>query len=263
MEDRRERDVKAKFAHQLADVDLLIVHRPTLFNAITAEGFWPPLHGLATEHVEVIKDFMKSGKPVLACLGPPSWMNGADPQAADGFERLIAERGSNSAATPSSSTASARLRGACPGGLVGAAGPTCPAGRRREDWRCREAPTRIRLAPRSNSPRGAWIKTDPRLAPAARLPRAGVAESPLVRGRVRVHVARSRGTRRSRSQRDEEGDVSAVPRYEPTTRADKKWNTRQAERHGPFPGRRRDRGKVPAAWMNEDLRSRPVRGRRA
>jgi hypothetical protein len=52
--------------------------------------------------------------------------------------------------------------------------------------------------------------------------------------------------------RDEEGDIVAVPRYEPTLSTDKKWDTRQAERKGPFPIGVAIESKIPAAWVNED-----------
>ena len=93
IEERRIADVRAKLARKLADVDLLIIPRFTVEDATEGESPDVPveLHNLTREQVEVIRDFMANGKPVLACLGPISGPDGPEP--ADGFERLLAERG--------------------------------------------------------------------------------------------------------------------------------------------------------------------------
>lgn len=93
LEGQRERDVKAKLTKKLADVDLLIVPRLTIISAPSLFGFDPAMHQLSAEQAQVVKDFMKSGKPVLACLGPISGQDGPDLQAIDGFEKLLADRG--------------------------------------------------------------------------------------------------------------------------------------------------------------------------
>jgi hypothetical protein len=112
-EDRRIADANAKLAQKLADVDLLIVPRFTVEDATESDQPGPDvpanLHGLRKEQVEVIRDFMKSGKPVLACVGPISPAVLPNPvesdaeyeerwkaellEGMDDFERLLAERG--------------------------------------------------------------------------------------------------------------------------------------------------------------------------
>ena len=95
VEDRRIADAKEKLTKKLADVDLLILPRFTLEDASEGEGPDVParLHGLQKEQIDVIRDFMVSGKPVLACLGPISGAEGPSPDGPDGFEKLLAERG--------------------------------------------------------------------------------------------------------------------------------------------------------------------------
>jgi hypothetical protein len=109
LQDRRMTDVRAKFAKQLADVDLLIVPRVTSENAMRGPGVRASLHALNAEQVKVVKEFMLKGKPVLACLGPvtpqvtPRQGEPADDfdkrliaevaSAPDEFERLLADRG--------------------------------------------------------------------------------------------------------------------------------------------------------------------------
>ena len=51
------------------------------------------LHAMSKEQNEAIKDYMKSGRPVLACMGPISGASGPERAAVDDFERLISERG--------------------------------------------------------------------------------------------------------------------------------------------------------------------------
>lgn len=109
IESRRQQDLKAKFASVLADVDVLILPRLTTFDA-ASEGQVPPrLYRLTRDQVEVIRDFMKSGRPVMACLGPLSTPIDGNPreskaailerllnsvnEVTDDFERLLAERG--------------------------------------------------------------------------------------------------------------------------------------------------------------------------
>lgn len=95
LQDRRVTDVKAKLTKLLADVDLLIIPRHTVVNATIGSGIPTELYPLSTDQVEVIKEFMKTGKPVLALLGPISNpdTNGPDLGMIDGFEQLLTQRG--------------------------------------------------------------------------------------------------------------------------------------------------------------------------
>ncbi len=70
-EQRRMTDLKAKMDLLLADCDMLFVPRMTLRN--TASRFAniaASVYRLEKSQVESIKDFLKAGKPLLACLGP-------------------------------------------------------------------------------------------------------------------------------------------------------------------------------------------------
>jgi hypothetical protein len=108
LQDRRMTDVAAKLKKQLEDVDLLIVPRYTTEDAMQGPGVEAGLHALAREQAKVVKEFMKRGKPVLACLGPitpqVAPQPGESPEefdkrlaeefgGADEFEKLLAERG--------------------------------------------------------------------------------------------------------------------------------------------------------------------------
>jgi hypothetical protein len=69
-EQRRITDVRAKFSRVLADVDLLVVPRATLLNVLQGSTIPARYYPMDAAHIEAIKDYMKSGKPVLFCLGP-------------------------------------------------------------------------------------------------------------------------------------------------------------------------------------------------
>ena len=93
-EDRRVTDVKSKLKRIAATCDLLIIPRHTLINTTEQQLITPSLFSLSPAQVEVVKDFMKQGKPVLACVGPniePRQPAGLEPL--DDFEKLLGDRG--------------------------------------------------------------------------------------------------------------------------------------------------------------------------
>lgn len=94
-EDRRITDVRTKLRRTLADCDLLIIPRHTLINTASRQAIDSSIYRMSAEQVDVVKEFMKAGKPVLACLGPTNSADGApnDGQPLDDFERLLADRG--------------------------------------------------------------------------------------------------------------------------------------------------------------------------
>lgn len=97
-ESRRLTDVKAKLAAAVADCDLLIIPRLTRQTA-TGQLIVPRLHRMSAEQAAVVRDFMKAGKPVLACLGPitePAGMRlppEIGPAGPDDFERALTDLG--------------------------------------------------------------------------------------------------------------------------------------------------------------------------
>jgi len=72
LEDRYMTDYKVKMSRLLADCDMLFIPRLTILNATKiGMGVLPKdLHKLDEGQIEIIKDFMKSGKPALVCAGP-------------------------------------------------------------------------------------------------------------------------------------------------------------------------------------------------
>jgi len=105
-EQRRNTDLKGKMDQLLADCDVLLLPRPSLYDVVSDDDKNLPLwlHGLDREQVEAVKSFMKSGKPVLFCLGPSSERPGQGPDgrpdpvpagftASDGVDSIIKELG--------------------------------------------------------------------------------------------------------------------------------------------------------------------------
>lgn len=97
-EQRRLTDLKAKMERALADCDLLLVPRMTLRN-VTLPPFNVPneVHRLDESQVAAIKDFLKAGKPVLACFGPVNESPDERPMPSSGgpdhLEDLLASLG--------------------------------------------------------------------------------------------------------------------------------------------------------------------------
>jgi hypothetical protein len=97
IEQKRITDLRAKLDRALADCDLLIVPRATLLDLSIGWTIDNRAHQLESAQVDAIKDFLKAGKPVLACLGPTNEPTGnlMPPGAApsDGLENLFAQLG--------------------------------------------------------------------------------------------------------------------------------------------------------------------------
>lgn len=96
VESRRVTDLKAKFGAAVADCDLLIVPRYTVMDVAKGEVIRPSLYSLSKEQAEVVKDFMKAGKPVLALFGPTNAGGGGptDPMGGpDDVEKLFTQLG--------------------------------------------------------------------------------------------------------------------------------------------------------------------------
>jgi hypothetical protein len=97
-QESRLSDVGGKLRRTLADCDLLLIDRFTrLPMGVVIDPGFNELYRLDDEQIEAIKDFVKAGKPVLACLGPTN--EPADdperkpPPRKDSLEDLLARLG--------------------------------------------------------------------------------------------------------------------------------------------------------------------------
>jgi hypothetical protein len=82
VEARRTTDVKLKLARAVADCDVLIVPRQTTPNLVTGDFLPPAIYSLTEDQADVVKDFLKAGKPVLGLFGA---VNPSDSRPIPGF----------------------------------------------------------------------------------------------------------------------------------------------------------------------------------
>jgi hypothetical protein len=96
-EARRLSDVKAKLTYTLADCDLLFI--PRLTRRANDQLILPRLYSISREQADAIKDFLRAGKPLFACLGPSNEPPGQfsppnlGPAGPDDLERLLGDLG--------------------------------------------------------------------------------------------------------------------------------------------------------------------------
>jgi ABC-type uncharacterized transport system involved in gliding motility auxiliary subunit len=253
-EDRRLPDVKQKLERLLGEVDLLILPRVTVISAPSGSGVPPALHAINKDQTEAIKDFMKAGKPVLACLGPLSSVNGPRAEAMDGIEGLLAERGielgKETILFDAESRAFANLRS---GAELGGAGMS-------------EIPALTivdrspKLADKVANPIGSALRltgrvVDQKLDLRFRALRpvylaTGWQDSLPFAAEFALTVPESWNEEKPFPQVDQRGRITYLPRYDPTPANDPKRNTRAAERRGPFPVGVAIESKIPAYWID-------------
>jgi hypothetical protein len=260
IQDRRLTDVKAKFARLLADVDLLIVPRFTVVNPTLGAGVPPNIHTLSKEQVEVVKDFMKSGRPVMACLGPISGRAGGPQLAAiDDFERLLAERGvelgRETILFDGEAKAFAARRA---GSQLGGAGPADIPPLVVED---RAGGPEVKPNPVGAAMKVTGRSVDQRLDLRLRAPRpvylapGWQAKAPFAAEFVLTAPDAWNELRpfpQLRQLPDGSVAITNIPRYDPTPLDDPKRGTREEERRGPFPVGLAVEGKLPAHWFDEE-----------
>jgi hypothetical protein len=253
-EDRRMPDLKAKMERLLSEVDLLILPRVTLISATTGVGLTPMLHTINKDQTEAIKNFMKAGKPVLACVGPISDERGPQMDAVDGLEKLLAERGVELGRETILFDSEARAFAARRSGAqLGGAGMS-------------EIPPLTIV----EVPTGHQGKANP-IGSAIRLTGRVVEQKLDLRFRSLRPVYLGKGWQDDNSfaaefvltgteswneekpfpLEDQRGRTTYLPRYDPTPATDPKSTTRQAERRGPFPVGVAIESKIPAYWMDE------------
>ncbi|OWK38569.1 hypothetical protein [Fimbriiglobus ruber] len=95
VENRRIVDLKVKLKQYVDDCDILIVPRLTVMDIARGEIIPPQAFNLSKEQAEVIKEFVKAGKPVLFAVGPTN-VDRRGPigeTAGDDVEKLLAQFG--------------------------------------------------------------------------------------------------------------------------------------------------------------------------
>lgn len=95
VENRRVTDIKAKLSAYTADCDALIVPRLTVVDITRGDGGTIPssLFNLTADQAEVVREFLKQGKPVLFAVGPQISDGRPGGEAPDDIERLLPQLG--------------------------------------------------------------------------------------------------------------------------------------------------------------------------
>ncbi|HEY1191170.1 MAG TPA: hypothetical protein VGE74_26280, partial [Gemmata sp.] len=256
VQDRRIADVKAKLTRLVADVDLLVVPRHTLTDAPLRSGVPPALHQLDKKQREVVKAFMKAGKPVLACVGSASTRTGPFAGPDDGFERLLADRGIELGRdtvlfdAERKALAAARTGGQLASGGTGDVPPLVFGGSTPVGARVAPNPIAVALL---HSARTVEQHLDIKLsAPRPVYLARGWQERLTFAGEFVFTAPSAWNEEKPFLTTDQAGRVTYMPRYDPTPADDPKRDTHAEERKAAFPIGVAVEGKIPAAWVNED-----------
>ncbi|HEY2910338.1 MAG TPA: hypothetical protein VGI99_08825, partial [Gemmataceae bacterium] len=266
VQDRRGTDVKAKLARLLADVDLLIIPRFTIFDVVESSAISSRLHKLDKDQIAVIRDYMKSGRPVLALLGPTAaTSNPAMPTKEDeddSFEKLLADRGVELGGD--AVIYDAEMRGLAAQGIASKFGAAA---------KVEVAPLSFTDAELDKSLEGgaAESKAPNPIGAAMRLSSRSFDRNFELRLRALRPVyiqpdeqkklpfiaefaftgPDSWNESQPLSQRDFAGRSTYVPKFEPTKEGDKKKGTHAEERRGPFPVAVAIDGRLPSKWFDQ------------
>lgn len=245
VEARRTTDVKLKLARAVADCDLLIVPRQTTPNLVTGDFLPPGIYALTEDQADVVKDFLKAGKPVLGLFGAvnPSEsrpLTGFPEDALEGvFKRLGFEFGNLTVMYEAETRA-----------MVEQSGETLRAG------------GTVTVPPLNFEPTAKDKAANPIAAAMKVSGRASEAQAQLKRNWFRpiwlnsqvaakqafaATIAESGKEAWGEEKPVPEGDY--VPEFTPPKPDDPKRGTRDEERKGPFPVGAAIERAVPAEWF--------------
>lgn len=244
-ENRRVTDVKEKLRQYVADCDLLIVPRLTVVNLARGDTIPPSLFNLSKDQAEVVREFVKAGKPVLFAIGPTNVDRRGPPgdPAGDEVERMLPQLGiipgNQTVMTEVEAQAMAERQNE---GLAGAVdvpplvfdaapadgkGPNPVA----EAYRVTARAVDRRLDIRESGFRPIYVAP----AAAGRLPFAAEI----------MHAGKEYW-----NEPQPVPDDDSIPRYDPAKPDDPKKGTRDEERRGPFPVGVAVETPVPADWFD-------------
>ncbi|MBY0461128.1 MAG: hypothetical protein K2V38_27720, partial [Gemmataceae bacterium] len=254
-QDRRITDVKAKLARLVSDVDLLLIPRHTLVNVTLRSGVPPSIHQLDRRQIEVVKEFMKAGKPVLACVGSVATRTGPAADPGDGFEQLLRDRGielgRETILFDAEKKALAAVRA---GGQIGGGETNIPplvfSDAPPPDSQAKPNPIAVAL---KHSGRTVEQKLDIELyAPRPVYLAHGWQDKLAFAGQFVYTAPAAWNEEKPFPTTDQAGRITYLPRYDPTPDGDPKRNTNAEERKAAFPVGVAVEGKIPAAWVKEE-----------
>lgn len=243
VENRRVTDVKAKLQGYVNDCDLLIVPRLTTVDIARGWAYSASFFTLAKEQAEVVKAFMKAGKPVLFALGPINAGRAGPEPVTDDVERLLGqfgiELGRQTIVTDLEAQAMAERQGESLGSSVELAPLSFDA-----PDKDGKKPNPVAAAFRVTS-RTVDRKLDVKRSgyrPIYLTP--GAAENLPFAGEIAFVV------RESWNEEKPIPEDEYLPKFEPAKSNDAKKGTRDEERRGPFPIGVAIEAAVPIDWFD-------------
>jgi hypothetical protein len=244
LDTRRETNVKTKLAQYAADCDLLIVPRYTVMDVSKGAAIPARLYTLAADQAEVVKEFLKAGKPVLFAFGPTNADRarpGLDP-AADDLEKMVArfgiELGGQTVVTEDEAQAISEQQGEA----------------LQQDTKL--PPLVFPPAPADGTPANpiaaAFARTARSVGSGVEVKRSGFRPvyAPAVRQPFPPAVMLTTAASWNESRPLAEDDY--IPTFDPPKPNDPKKGTRDEERKGPFPVGVAVEAAVPAEWVAAD-----------
>lgn len=246
-EGRRQTDVKEKLQRIVSDCDLLIIPRLTTLNLQKSEVISPSFYTMPKEQADVIRGFIASGKPVLACLGPSKIDVGRGPlDDTDELEKLFEQLGFELSPMTVVTDEEARAAAERSGESLGGASDLPPLVL---DF---ETPSGTRPNPVREAYRVAARAVDGDLMLARSGPRIiGVSPRAARTSPFAATILQSVRESWAESRPVPEGEY--VPKYEPAKIDDPKRGTPEEERRGPFGIAAALETRVPAEWFDESL----------
>lgn len=242
-EGRRTTDATAKLKAAIDGCDLLYIPRLTAMDLSEGRIIPAEYYSMPKEQVEVIRDFIKSGKPVLACFGPTRFGNRGDADP-DDLEKLFVqlgfEFGGQTILTDDEAKASSKSQDG-----LGSSPPPPPLRLDLEQGQKTDNPIRLAYLVASRSVDGA-------LELGRSGPRA-ITVAPRVRELSKFNPVVMESIARSWNEERPVASRGYTPKYEATKIDDPKKGTPDEERRGPFPIGAALETKVPAEWYDERL----------
>jgi len=246
LEVRRETDVKAKLNRYVAECDALIVPRYTIIDVVRGQAISARLYSLSADQADVVREFLKAGKPVLFAFGPTNADAGRGPEAGpDDVEKLLGrlgvDLGSTTVLTDQDVQQMSELRG--------------DEGQLQNEAASEQPPLKVILAPKDGA------KPNPIALAYAQLQRSLGTKLELKKGAPRPITVRStvkspfatgilETVAESWNESKPLPDDSNIPKFDPPKPNDPKKGTPDEERRGPFTVAVAYEANVPAEWID-------------
>ncbi len=243
---RRDPNIKTRLAETLADCDLLILSRLTVMSLSDRRSIPSSLHNLTKDQAEVIKDYLKAGKPAICCfgaadLGPKQQQRPDDSSGPDDVEKLIrrlgVDLGSQIIVTDLEYQSMATRQSSPFGTSVDA------------------PPLQIHAAESPNPVARAFDLSNRSLAGQLKVIRSGFRPvyfdpSSSAKSSAEVLETTAEGWNKNWPETQAFGSPRYLPKFEATKPTDERKGTRNEERKGSFPVGVAVEVAVPAEWID-------------